>query len=72
MKAIFEFDLSDLGDKERFDECMRASNYFAALLEMSEYLRGQEKYHEEKDWPSLSDIRKRFYQICEERDVGDL
>jgi hypothetical protein len=45
MRAILEFNLDEIEDKENFDKCMRATDLCLLLWNFDQYLRSQIKYN---------------------------
>ena len=65
MKATLEFELPEDGEEHRM--AVHAADFYLALIDVAEYLRGQEKH---ADPPAdIHEIRQEFYAILENRDV---
>ena len=64
MKAILEFDLPE--DQEAFTGAAKAHAFFRCLWDMDEYLREQDKYHENDEAGKLRGV---FWGILNCHDV---
>ena len=67
MKHIIEFDLPD--DKESLDIHNNAVNYYCALHDLMNMIRLEYKHGDSDAKFSIGLIRKRFWQVMEDKDV---
>ena len=57
MKATLEFNLPD--DQEDFNHATNGFNYYMALVEMDQWLRGEYKYNGNQDmWEAREKLRE--------------
>lgn len=66
MKSILEFNLPE--DKDDFDMAVKAPNYYNALWDLSNKIRGLDKY-EDKESITIDELRKLFYDTLEDNDI---
>jgi len=64
MKAILEFNLPQ--DKEDFDYATNGFNYYMALYQMDEWLRGEYKYNGNEP---MYKVREKLNQIINDNNV---
>ena len=64
MKAILEFNLPE--DKENFDFATNAVNYYSALVEFDNWLRGEYKYNGKEE---MYEVRQKLNEIINENNV---
>lgn len=68
MKVImeFDFDKEDSSDREEYETYKQAPEMSSALWEMSQYLRGLDKYgHSFKSTEeAIEQIRQQFHDFC--------
>lgn len=69
MKATLSFTLPE--EEPEFRQAACAGRYSAALSDISEYLRGQERHIEAENRDSIIDARERFYEILAEFNLQD-
>jgi len=67
MKAILEFNLPE--DQDDYRLHCAAREMYLALWDIGAWLRDQEKYHPDDEWPKLDKIRDRFYEILDTRNI---
>ena len=65
MKAIFEYDMNDPDDMDRFDTMYHAQDYKGALEGIRETLRTERKYGENR-WESFE---KEFFEILSDINI---
>lgn len=72
MKAILEFDLDDLQDKESYAAHNQCIDLHIASREFDEFLRCQMKYgdYKEEVFATIEKIRDRYLTILSECDIN--
>ena len=71
MKAILEFDLPD--DSDEFRLASTASNWYAALWDLDQYLRSRIKYEDtisDEAYDAVQAARDKLYEILSERNIS--
>ncbi len=70
-KAVLEYDLSDEGDAEAYQDANDATAMSCALWDIGSKLRDLEKYGYPATWKgpmdTIEEIRKIYYEILNER-----
>jgi hypothetical protein len=71
MKAILEFDLPD--DNDDFKLANNASNWYAAMWDLDQYLRSRIKYEDtisSDTYDALQAARDKLYEILNDRNIS--
>jgi len=64
MKATLEFYLPE--DNEQFNHATNGFNYYMALVEMDQWLRGEYKYNNNEE---MYEVRNKLREIISENNV---
>ena len=67
MKGILEFDLNDKFEEELFQLASRSKNFYLAIKEFDESLRGRAKYGEEE---VAQQVRENLQEFLDKYDVN--
>lgn len=68
MKATLNFDLDDIDDQRRFEQCNNATKMSIMIFEFDQYLRGKIKHNDTNltgdAIDALEDAREMLYHIA--------
>jgi len=70
MRATLEFDLPE--DRDAFRGACHAENFWCALFDMDQHLRGLQKYApdlEEKEMELVDKLREHLWEILREHNI---
>ena len=68
-RARLEFDLNDEMDRYRFRLATHAMGYRDVINELDQYLRGEVKHKDAKDWPDAQEVREVLWRLMGEHGV---